>query len=125
MEFWNVERFRHRFFHRKIRKQDLAVVLCTMFGIALFFLDRLSPGYVLGNIVGIASGMFMAAMYVAVGEINEEERFSGILNGLDVETYDPATDRTYSEVFNRADNAMYVDKKAFYQTHEDRRKKSS
>ena len=25
--------------------------------------------------------MFMAAMYVAVGEINEEERFSGILNG--------------------------------------------
>lgn len=38
-------------------------------------------------------------------------------------TYDPSTDRTYSEVFNRADNAMYADKRAFYQTHEDRRKK--
>ena len=25
--------------------------------------------------------------------------------------------------FNRADNAMYADKRAFYQTHEDRRKK--
>jgi diguanylate cyclase (GGDEF)-like protein len=38
-------------------------------------------------------------------------------------TYDPSIDRTYSEVFNRADNAMYADKRAFYQTHEDRRKK--
>lgn len=38
-------------------------------------------------------------------------------------TYDASTDRTYSEVFNRADNAMYADKRVFYQTHEDRRKK--
>ncbi len=38
-------------------------------------------------------------------------------------TYDPSIDRTYSEVFHRADNAMYADKRAFYQTHEDRRKK--
>ena len=38
-------------------------------------------------------------------------------------TYDSSTDRTYSEVFNRADNAMYADKRAFYQNHEDRRKK--
>ncbi len=40
-------------------------------------------------------------------------------------TYDAGTDRTYSEVFNRADNAMYADKRAFYQTHEDRRKKKN
>ncbi len=38
-------------------------------------------------------------------------------------TFDSSTDRTYSEVFNRADNAMYADKRAFYQNHEDRRKK--
>ena len=38
-------------------------------------------------------------------------------------TYDPATDRDYSEVFHRADDAMYADKRAFYMTHEDRRKK--
>ncbi len=38
-------------------------------------------------------------------------------------TYDPSKDRTYSEVFNRADNEMYADKRAFYQNHEDRRKK--
>ena len=44
------------FFHKKVRKQDAAVVLCTMLGIALFFIDQLAPGYVLGNLVGIASG---------------------------------------------------------------------
>ncbi|RKM61893.1 sensor domain-containing diguanylate cyclase [Butyrivibrio sp. CB08] len=38
-------------------------------------------------------------------------------------TYDPKMDRTYSEVFNRADDAMYADKREFYKTHEDRRKK--
>ena len=49
----------------------------------------------------------------------------GIEIGLSVgtATYDPSIDRTYSEVFHRADNAMYADKRAFYQTHEDRRKK--
>jgi diguanylate cyclase (GGDEF)-like protein len=37
-------------------------------------------------------------------------------------TYDSTTDKSYAEVFNRADNAMYADKRVFYQTHEDRRK---
>ena len=69
------------FFHKKVRKQDAAVVLCTMLGIALFFIDQLAPGYVLGNLVGIASGMFMAGMFVTVGEIEPAERFSGVLNG--------------------------------------------
>jgi len=69
------------FFGRVPRKQDVAVVLATLFGISLFFLDQLKPGYLLGNFVAIAAGMFMAGMYVAVGEIEEEERFSGILNG--------------------------------------------
>ncbi|MBP5266754.1 MAG: diguanylate cyclase [Lachnospiraceae bacterium] len=38
-------------------------------------------------------------------------------------TYDAATDRTYSDVFHRADNAMYADKRAFYETHADRRRR--
>ena len=69
------------FFGRKPRKQDVAVVLATLFGISLFFFDQLKPGYLLGNLVAIAAGMFMAGMYVSVGEIEEAERFSGILNG--------------------------------------------
>ena len=65
----------------KPKKRDLIVVLATLAGISLFFFDQLKPGYLLGNFVAIAAGMFMAGMYVAVGEIEEEERFSGILNG--------------------------------------------
>ena len=38
-------------------------------------------------------------------------------------TFDPKSDRTYSEVFHRADNAMYADKRAFYETHTDRRRR--
>lgn len=47
----------------------------------------------------------------------------GVEIGLSIgyATYDSSKDRTYSEVFNRADNAMYADKRAFYETHEDRR----
>ena len=39
-------------------------------------------------------------------------------------TYDREIDRTYSDVFHRADNAMYADKREFYKTHEDRRMKT-
>ena len=68
-------------FKKPVRKWDLAVVVLTLAGIALFFLDQLKPGYILGNFVAIAAGMFMAGMFVAVGELKAEERFSGILNG--------------------------------------------
>ena len=69
------------FFGRTPRKQDVAVVLATLFGISLFFFDQLKSGYLTGNFIAIAAGMFMAGMYVSVGEIEEAERFSGILNG--------------------------------------------
>jgi len=66
---------------KKVRKQDLTVVIFTLAGIALFFLDQLEGGYVIGNIVAIVAGMFMAGMYVSVGELPVDQRFSGILNG--------------------------------------------
>ena len=68
-------------FKQKIRRQDLAVVIATLIGIALFFFDQLKPGYILGNFVAIASGMAMAGMFLAVGNIEGDERFSGIVNG--------------------------------------------
>jgi diguanylate cyclase (GGDEF)-like protein len=38
-------------------------------------------------------------------------------------TFDREKDRTYSEVFHRADDAMYADKEAFYKTHKNGRRK--
>lgn len=65
----------------KIKKADMLVVLFTLAGIALCFLDQLQGGYLLGNCVAVLAGMFMAGMYMAVGELPDEERFSGILIG--------------------------------------------
>lgn len=69
------------FLKEKIRRRDLYVVFATLIGIALFFFDRLKPGYILGNFVAIAAGMFMAGMFIVVGNLEGEERFSAILNG--------------------------------------------
>ena len=69
------------FFHKKIRRADLAAVLFTLLGVALFFFDQLKPGYILGNIVAIVAGMFMAGMFVTVGEMQGEDRFSAIFIG--------------------------------------------
>ena len=66
---------------KPIRKQDLTVVLFTLVGIALFFIDQLKPGYILGNIVAIAAGMFMAGIFISVGELEGEQRYSGVFNG--------------------------------------------
>ena len=69
------------FLKQKIRKNDLAVVIATLAGIALFFLDQLKPGYILGNFVAIAAGMFMAVMFILVGNMEGDVRFSTITNG--------------------------------------------
>ena len=66
---------------KRIRLSDALVVSFTLLGIALFFFDQLRPGYILGNFVAIAAGMFMAGMFMAVGELEGEQRFSGILIG--------------------------------------------
>ena len=68
-------------FHQRPRKADVAVVLVTLCGIAVFFFDKLEPGFLLGNCVAILSGAFMAGMYLAIGTLPAEERFSAVLLG--------------------------------------------
>ena len=73
--------FSFLFFGKKIRRIDLVTVLVTLGGIALFFLDRIESGYILGNLVAIAAGMFMAGMFLAVGNLEGDERFTAIVIG--------------------------------------------
>lgn len=68
-------------FHKKPRPADVLAVLATLFGIALFFFDQLTPGNLLGNCVAILAGLFMACMYVSVGNLPGDERFSAVLIG--------------------------------------------
>lgn len=68
-------------FHQRFRKSDLVAVVVTLFGISLFFFDKLGAGNLLGNCLGILAGLFMAGMYVVTGRTDEDSRMSGILLG--------------------------------------------
>ena len=68
-------------YRKKPSKADVTVVLVVLGGILLFFFDQLGPSTVLGNFVAIASGVFMAAMYMGVSRLETEERFSAIVIG--------------------------------------------
>lgn len=69
------------FLHQKPKKADLIVVAVTFCGMGLFFFDQLSSKGMVGNIMAICSGFALAAMYVIVGEMEEEVRFTGMMLG--------------------------------------------
>lgn len=68
-------------YRQKIKRADLITVILTLAGIALFFLDDIQTGYILGNLVSIAAGMFMAGMFMVVGVMDDDMRFSTVLFG--------------------------------------------
>ena len=69
------------FLKQKIKRNDLLAVIFVMLGIALFFLDKLEGGYILGNCLAIAAGLFFACMFIVNGNAENEERFSAIMLG--------------------------------------------
>lgn len=69
------------FLHQKPKKADLLVVAAAFCGMGLFFFDQLSADGMIGNLMAIASGLALAAMYVMVGEMEEEVRFTGMMMG--------------------------------------------
>ena len=48
------------FFKQKLRKKEILAVLGTMAGVVLFFFDQLSPGNLVGNVLAILAGAFIA-----------------------------------------------------------------
>ena len=68
-------------FHQKMRRADVVAVLFTLLGISLFFFDQLSPGNMLGNVIALMAGFFMALMYLFMGNGDESTRMSGIFLG--------------------------------------------
>ena len=67
------------FLHQTFARQDVLAVVCTMVGISLFFLDQLTGGRMVGNLLAVAAGCAMGLMYLFMGEIGEEERMSSIV----------------------------------------------
>lgn len=66
------------FMKRKFRPADIITVILTLGGISLFFLDQISSGHILGNVIAILSGALMACMYIGVGAGQGAERMSGL-----------------------------------------------
>lgn len=48
----------------KLRTSDWLILSGVMGGMALFFLDKLGPGHLLGNIISVISGLFLALFIV-------------------------------------------------------------
>ncbi|MEL7654708.1 MAG: DMT family transporter [Bacillota bacterium] len=68
-------------FKQKFRKGDILTVAVTSLGISLFFLDKLSGGYLIGNLVALAAGLAFATMFVTTGNADRDSLASGILLG--------------------------------------------
>jgi len=68
-------------FHQRFRAGDIITVAATSIGIALFFLDDLSAGYKLGNLMAIAAGISFACMFITTGRADKDSRSSGIFLG--------------------------------------------
>lgn len=70
------------FKHERISKRDASVVAIVLGGVALFFLDELSPGSMLGNILALLSAVMLASAFVfACGSGSLHESMSGVLLG--------------------------------------------
>lgn len=68
-------------FKQKLARREIVVVAISMIGMVLFFFDQLSAGNILGNVFGILAGIFLALMFVMVGQGGDDDstRMSGIL----------------------------------------------
>jgi len=69
------------FYRQKFRLGDIITVAATSVGISLFFLDKLSGGYLLGNLLALTAGLSFASMFVLTGHADDNSRSSGILLG--------------------------------------------
>lgn len=68
-------------FKQKFRRGDILTVTATSIGISLFFFDKISAGYITGNLLALLAGLFFAAMFVTTGRADDKSRSSGILLG--------------------------------------------
>ncbi len=61
------------FFHVRYRKWELCLVGVILAGISMFFLDQLSPGNLMGNVIALMSGVSMGVMYLFSSRLPDEE----------------------------------------------------
>ena len=66
------------FLKKRFRRMDVTAVVLTFVGIALFFADGLSGGYMAGNLVALGAGLAFGCYYISLGSCGEAERMSAV-----------------------------------------------
>lgn len=69
------------FLHEKAKMIDILAVALTFIGISFFFFEQMDGGGLLGNIIAVLAGFFMAFMYIAVNRADPSEKMSSIFFG--------------------------------------------
>ncbi|MEG1632437.1 MAG: DMT family transporter [Oscillospiraceae bacterium] len=67
------------FLGKRFTKADIITVLVTLFGISLFFFDKLEAGSLFGNLVALGAGVAFACYYISLGTSQEDGRLSAIV----------------------------------------------
>lgn len=73
--------FSKLFINIKIRRSDTITIVVIFMGMALFFLDNLNSGKLLGNILGLMSGITFAGMTIALKQQAKESPISTVFIG--------------------------------------------
>lgn len=64
-----------------VRLADAVTVGATLSGISLFFVGELALGSLVGNLLALCSGVFMASSFIAIRQSARAERMCGVLFG--------------------------------------------
>lgn len=59
-------------YKKKPGKEDIAVVIASMTGMILFFMDDYSPGNMIGNLIAVLGGLLFACYYTLTGASGED-----------------------------------------------------
>lgn len=71
------------YFKKPLKRRDVFVVIAVLAGTALFFCDQLSPGNMMGNLIAILSGVWLAMVFLGNAQAggSDEARMSGLVVG--------------------------------------------
>ena len=70
------------FLKERAKKYDIAAVGLCLVGMVLFFLDKITPGNMTGNVLAIVAGVTMGVMFTATAKAKDlSERFNGLFFG--------------------------------------------
>lgn len=64
-----------------LRRSDIVSIIAMLFGLQLFFIDDLSFGETLGNVIALGTSFSFACFFIAVKTLNHEETMFAIILG--------------------------------------------